>query len=290
MDSDATFNRAGEYYNYDPLVLDVDGDGIEIIDINSNRNIYFDHNNDGIKTVTSWVDSDDGFLVMDRNNDGVINNGGELFGDSTLMSDGSEAPNGFAALAELDSDHNGVINSLDEKFTLLSVWRDLNADGISQSNELFSLTEIGIREINLTSSKVNNELTGDNIETDKSTYTDDEGNAHTISDLNFSFSNFNREFIEPIALTEEQSQQLNLGGSGTLRDLREAAALSPELNACQEQFKSATTKAEQLLIIPTLVAEWAKTSDYYSESIDVLPAFEKTKSEGSKVIGQKKSC
>ncbi|MEB0014593.1 hypothetical protein QN379_23505, partial [Glaciimonas sp. Gout2] len=65
-------------YRYDPLVLDLDGDGIETVGNKNKNNIYFDNNNDGIKTATGWVGADDGLLVMDRNGNGVIDNGTEL--------------------------------------------------------------------------------------------------------------------------------------------------------------------------------------------------------------------
>lgn len=129
-------NRNGDYYNYDPLVLDLDGDGIEILNINENKPIYFDHDNNGIKTITSWIDNDDGFLVRDINNDGIINNGGELFGDSTLTQEHENAENGFAALSELDTNKDNLINSDDLLFNELLIWKDLNSDGISQKKRV----------------------------------------------------------------------------------------------------------------------------------------------------------
>jgi hypothetical protein len=95
---------------FDPLVLDLDGDGIETTNVNTAAN-YFDHDGDGFVERTGWVDSDDGFLVMDRNGDGMINDDKELFGDHTILKDGTRATNGFQALAELDSNKDGKIDS-----------------------------------------------------------------------------------------------------------------------------------------------------------------------------------
>ena len=88
----AKLNRTGKYQVYDPLSLDLDDDGIiETTAIEGLNSTLFDHNNDGIRTATGWVSADDGLLVLDRNGDGVINHGGELFGDNTLLKDGSLA-------------------------------------------------------------------------------------------------------------------------------------------------------------------------------------------------------
>ena len=85
----------------DPIILDLDGDGLETVGLASN--IYFDHDGDGVLTKTGWVGKDDALLVWDRNGNGSIDTGAELFGDFTPLPNGTLAPNGFAALAALDS-------------------------------------------------------------------------------------------------------------------------------------------------------------------------------------------
>ena len=133
----------------DPFVLDLDGDGIETINVTSG--ILFDHNADGVKIGTGWVKSDDGLLVRDLNANGAIDSGRELFGDQTLLANGQIAANGFSALRDLDSNADGVIDASDAAFGELKVWRDLNQDGISQADELQTLGEAGISSIGLTS-------------------------------------------------------------------------------------------------------------------------------------------
>jgi hypothetical protein len=90
----------------DPLALDLDGDGIETV---SDRDgvILFDHNADGIKTGTGWLTRDDGWLVLDRNGNGTIDSGRELFGVDTILSSGVNASDGFAALREFDLNKDG---------------------------------------------------------------------------------------------------------------------------------------------------------------------------------------
>jgi hypothetical protein len=67
----------------DPLILDLDGDGIETTDLSNGG--HFDHDKNGLAELSSWVGKDDGLLVFDRNGDTIINDGGELFGDQTVL-------------------------------------------------------------------------------------------------------------------------------------------------------------------------------------------------------------
>lgn len=131
----------------DPLVLDLDGDGVEMQ--STEVPVMFDHNGDGVKVGSSWISSDDGFLVIDRNNNGVIDDGLEMFGDSTLLSTGEPASNGFEALKELDTNGDGLISEEDQQFSDLKVWKDLNYDGVSEESELFSLSEVGVTSISV---------------------------------------------------------------------------------------------------------------------------------------------
>jgi hypothetical protein len=100
-----------------PLVLDLDGDGVETTTVANG--IYFDHDGNRFAEKTSWAGYDDGVLVWDRNNDGIINDGKELFGDQTILKNGSLASNGFQALAEWDDNHDGKIDVND------SIWSNL---------------------------------------------------------------------------------------------------------------------------------------------------------------------
>ena len=136
----------------DPLVLDLDGDGIETS--GQQAVTYFDHDANGFAELTGWVSGDDGFLALDRNRDGRINDGRELFGDHTVLASGAVAANGLQALSEWDlvangGNADGVINASDAVWANLRVWRDVDVDGFSDSGELFALSALGINAINL---------------------------------------------------------------------------------------------------------------------------------------------
>jgi hypothetical protein len=122
----------------DPLVLDLDGDGIETISF-SRSGAHFDLDGDDFAPKTGWLSGDDGFLVMDIDGDGKIRDITEMFG----------APGGssFAQLRELDDNGDGAIDEADAAFGDLQIWRDIDGDAKTDDGEPFSLAELGIASI-----------------------------------------------------------------------------------------------------------------------------------------------
>ncbi|MCO6521447.1 MAG: hypothetical protein J6582_10460 [Snodgrassella sp.] len=261
-------NRDGKYYVYDPLVLDLDGDGIETTGSRKLSGALFDHDGDGIRTATGWVKADDGLLAVDRNGDGIINDGTELFGDSTLLADGSKAANGYAALREFDSNGDGRVDAQDAHFDQLRVWRDLNQDGICQSNELFTLEQVGVKALNLANKNSNTNLKNGNTLAQIGSYETTDGQTRVMGDVNFEHKPVFSEYAEEVKLTEEQKQAPNLKGTGRVRDLRDAAALSQNLAAVLQSYAQAQTRSEQLTLLDKLLLEWAKSDPQFDENAD----------------------
>ncbi len=125
---------------FDPLVLDLNGDGVKLTSLNGSK-VNFDFGGDGFAEKTGWVSAQDGLLTLDKNNNGRIDNGSELFGSAT--------EDGFAALARYDLSNDGVINASDAVFSKLRVWRDANGDGKTNTGELLTLAQARVREISL---------------------------------------------------------------------------------------------------------------------------------------------
>jgi hypothetical protein len=125
----------------DPLVLDLDDDGIELSTLDGSS-VHFDYDGDGFAERTGWVASDDGLLVLDANGNGVVDGASELFGSSTQ--------DGFAVLEMHDTNGDGVIDGADDEFPALRIWRDLDQDAVSDAGELVSLADAGISAISLT--------------------------------------------------------------------------------------------------------------------------------------------
>jgi Ca2+-binding RTX toxin-like protein len=250
----------------DPLILDLDGDGLEITPLT--KGILFDANGDTIKTGTAWAAADDGMLVWDRNGNGSIDSGAELFGDETILANGKKAVNGFAALSELDSNADGKFDANDTQYTNLRIWRDLNQDGVSQADELLGLAASGVQSINLTSTASSTRYT-DAILAQSGSFTRTDGSTGQAGSFILAQNNFIRSFT-PITVSTEAKTLPNIGGSGWVRDLQEAATQSPELIALLNQAKDASTRAGYKEAVATLLKTWGNDSGYNSASKQAL--------------------
>jgi VCBS repeat-containing protein len=247
----------------DPLTLDLDGDGLETV--GTSAGIQFDHDGDGTKTGTGWIKPDDGFLVLDRNSNGTIDNGTELFGDSTPLYAGGTAADGFAALAQEDTNHDGKVSALDLRWNQLRVWQDANQNGISEAGELKTLASLGITSINVAATENAQVLDNGNQLADLGSYTKSDGTAGSVgqvngmADIDLVVDTFHRTFPDTVPITEAAQTLPDMQGSGVLRDLKEAASQSGDLAAKLARYASAGTRAEQLSQLDELLTAWADT-------------------------------
>ncbi len=137
----------GESPNIPPIVLDLDGDGLELISL-SDSSVRHDIDGDGVTEQTGWVGPDDGILAFDADGDGMVD-GPDEFGLAQYANCGCDATD-LDGLRSFDANGDGVFDAADPQWADFLVWRDINGDGLSQEAEIQTLADIGVTAIDLT--------------------------------------------------------------------------------------------------------------------------------------------
>ena len=241
-----------------PLILDLDRDGIETI--HANTGVQFDHDADQFAERTGWASSDDGILAIDLNENGLIDDGSELFGNHSTLTSGSKAANGFEALAEYDSNQDGLIDSFDIDFSRLKVWRDLNYDGQSQAFELISLEEAGISALSTAYQTSNDRQQGNLLrEIGSLTYTD--GSEGALTDVWFETNRTLSEYKHTASIPDNINALPNIHGFGTVANLQQAMMNDERLATLVKEFSTNTDSTARHQSVDDIIYQWAGVAD-----------------------------
>ena len=149
-----TFGTTGN----DPIVLDLDGDGVKFVA--GPASVNFDLDADGAPESIAWASPQDGVLVMDLDSSGAIESGKEVLSENF---DGFGFGNSVEALRSLDANIDGLVDIKDASFADLRIWRDFNGDGVSQAGELLELADLGIVAISTQEATIDEVIDGQHV-------------------------------------------------------------------------------------------------------------------------------
>lgn len=247
-----------------PLVLDLDGDGVETIALADG--VYFDHDGNGFAEKSGWVSPDDGLLVWDKNGDGKISDGSELFGNHSLGKDGEKAEHGFASLAVLDTNDDGVVDAQDADFASLQVWQDKNGDGRVQAGELRSLADAGVASLSIAFDSASETDEAGNLHLQLGHFTRTDGSDAALTDVWFQHDLMDtRDGTPP---PNDDTVGPGLVGYGNVHDLHTAVALdeSGRLGELIEQFGVEQDVARRHALIDELLFAWTGANAHAPDS------------------------
>lgn len=239
-----------------PVIVDLDGDGVETT--SRSGSTFFDHNADGFAERTGWVGADDGLLARDRDGNGRIDTGRELFGNHTLRPSGLEAANGYQALADLDTNGDGKVDANDPGFSGLLIWRDQNGDGVSTSAELRTLASVSIRSLATSFTETTSVDGLGNAHRQISTYTRTDGSQRATADVWFASTPSHTVATSSVAVPGRLAGLPEAVGYGTVRDLSQAMALDQtgRLEGLVRNFVAQSDPAQRSSTLEQILFQW----------------------------------
>ncbi|NYE60388.1 protocatechuate 3,4-dioxygenase beta subunit [Duganella sp. 1224] len=160
-----------------PIAIDLNGDGIHTI-ARQDMTGSFDLLGTGKAIQSGWLSKNDGFLAIDKNGNGQIDDIGELFG-------GASKGSGFAKLASYDSNGDGVVNAKDAQFASLLIWQDANSNGKTDAGELISLGQAGIVSLTVAHTELPFLDANNNLHLERSSVTLSNGKTADMTDVYF---------------------------------------------------------------------------------------------------------
>ena len=160
-----------------PIAVDLDGDGIHTI-AREDMNGSFDLLGTGKAIQTGWLSKNDGFLAIDVNGNGQIDDISELFG-------GASKGSGFAKLASYDSNGDGVVSAADAQFASLLIWQDANSNGKTDAGELISLAQAGVTSLKVAYTELPFLDANNNLHLERSSVTLANGKTADMTDVYF---------------------------------------------------------------------------------------------------------
>ena len=220
----------------DPLILDLNGDGIELS--SQAEGTKFDIDGNGTLDQTSWIknsnDFDDAFLVLDSNKNGEVDSGTELFGDQ------KGSANGYLELSKLDSNQDGTIDAKDTAYKDLQLWADMDGDGKVSDGELKGLEELGVKSI---STQFTGQL-GNKIDTNGNDISLESTFTRVIDGEEKTLNTVNAFFVTDSADTSRRTTNSTQADANSMITTRSTSANNASISPDKINTSSAEDEAE----------------------------------------------
>ncbi|QKF71488.1 calcium-binding protein [Campylobacter geochelonis] len=251
-----------------PLVIDLNKDGIKTT--NLKNSVFFDLDNNDFKEKTAWLDKNDAFLAIDKNNNGIIDNANELFGNNTIINSNynrndKTLDNGFEVLKRFDTNNDGIINALDMDYDKLLLWQDVDKNGISTKDELYTLSNKAIKSIDLNYKNVNIDSNSNTIkQLSKVSFYD--GTTTDIADVWFRVEPSKTISNANVELPQRLREFVDIEGGGNLEDFLYVVAKNKELEDSLRNYVETTDEKQRKEKVNSLIFKWAGVEDIDSSS------------------------
>jgi Ca2+-binding RTX toxin-like protein len=250
---DAAFAAAhpSPLQNQDPLIFDLDGDGIELMSV-QDSNAHFDYGGIGFAPKTGWVAASEGILIHDVDQNIAVTSN-ELFG--------AVSGNAFNDLAAFDTNADGKVDSNDTNFSSLKIWIDADGDGQGDAGELVTLSSLDIKAINLTRTASGENLNGNTV-VETASFVRNDDTTGMIAEVNFATDALYSRYTPPQNFEFSSSAFLlpSLVGYGNVPDLIYSVSLDSGLEDQARDLvlqSSSMTGSEFVAAFENFVQVWA---------------------------------
>ena len=247
------------------LILDINQNGMEILDIESG--IHFDFDNNNFAESTGWPDRNEGILAQDINKNHIIDNGNEIFGNNTHSSSSNKI-NGFEKLKLLDQNNDGKLDENDPGWHNILIWIDRNRNGLTGNNELFTLAKLKIKEISLDYKLAIQKNNSQNVIGLTSLFKKDDNSTGQIAEIWFDTDYANTIDMFTIKIPEDIKKLPQIHGFGNVHNLHIAMTLdtSGQLKELIEQYIQETDISLRLKMLDTIIFYWTGVQNVSPDS------------------------
>ncbi|MFD1261283.1 type II secretion system protein [Entomomonas asaccharolytica] len=237
--------------NTGQIVINLTDEPLQILPVDEKLLFAFDKD---IKIGTEWPTGNAGLLV--KSYDGIQV---ELIGYNYLKANRQVANSGYAALKDLDTNSDNILDEFDIDFTNLYVWLDTNQNGVVDRDELHSLQKLGIKSLNIASVVNKNIRVNKSIITKQGQFIQEDGSKGSFVEINLFQDPYYREFTDKIAVSENAKKLPNIKASGYVRDLQEAVTLNPDLYPVIVDYFAIDLADRRFNQMDQIIFEWSKT-------------------------------